>query len=344
MTMRKFYITFGLASIIFLILTAFKTNPNSIGDNKTNKDIIKFSHRIHESVDCESCHSKVPEATSMNVRLLPTKDNCAGCHDVNDAETCNTCHYEDIQETLIQKKSDLIFNHKKHLELGKKCVDCHQGLNEVDYSFQSQNVNPGMATCYSCHNDKKEVTNACENCHTTTAGLIPADHKKTDYIKLHKFIASKPDANCIMCHDNNSCESCHVGTKMMTESNAPNDFYKPFVPDNFIDGTKQQQITRVHDLNYRFTHGIDLKGKNSQCQTCHEVETFCVDCHTASGGDISLGGVMPSSHLSPNFLKFPGTDGGEHAKLARRDIERCISCHDIQGEDPVCITCHSPKN
>ncbi len=343
MRVKKYYLGFGIISILFLILTASQSFPNLIGEKKTNKEIIKFSHRIHEAVECESCHSNVLEATNLSMRLLPVKDNCASCHDVNDTENCNYCHYENVLEPLIQKKSELIFNHKSHIELGKNCVDCHKGLTEVDYSFESVQANPKMENCYTCHNDKKNVTNACEACHISTANLIPADHQKVDYIKLHKFLATKPNSNCVMCHDNNSCETCHVGTKMMTESNNPNDFYQPFIQDNFIDGAKQQQITRVHDLNYRFTHGIDLKGKNVQCQSCHEVETFCVNCHSAVGGDISLGGVMPSTHLSPNFVKFPGTDGGEHVRLARRDIERCIACHDVQGEDPVCIKCHTNK-
>lgn len=343
MRVKNYYLSFSIAAILFLVITASQSFSTLSGEKKTNKDIIKFSHSVHSSIDCESCHSAATEATSLSMRLLPIKENCASCHDVNDSEQCSTCHYEDVYEPLIQKKSELIFNHKSHLALGKNCVDCHKGLTDVDYSFESASVNPPMENCYTCHNDRKNVTNACEACHITTANLIPADHKKTDYIKFHKFVASRANANCVMCHDNNSCETCHVGTKMLTEKNAPNDFYQPFLPENFIDGTKQQQLTRVHDLNYRFTHGIDAKLKNAQCQTCHEVETFCVNCHAATGGDISIGGVLPSSHLSPNFVKFPGTDGGEHARLARRDIERCIACHDVQGQDPTCITCHTKK-
>ncbi len=343
MNIKKYYLSFGVISLIFLLFIASHSSPNLLGDQKTNKEIIKFSHKVHESVDCESCHSGVTESTKLSSRLLPVKEDCASCHDVNDTDACNTCHYENIQEPLIQKKSDLIFNHKSHIEQGKKCQDCHKGLEQVDYSIESATINPPMELCYTCHNDRKNVTNQCEACHITTANLVPASHKKTDFIKSHKFLASRVNSNCAMCHDNNSCETCHVGTKMMTESNAPNDFYQPFLPENFVDGTKQQQITRVHDLNYRFNHGIDLKGKNAQCQTCHEVETFCVNCHSAVGGDISLGGVMPSSHLAPDFVKFPGTDGGKHALLARRDIERCISCHDVQGQDAVCITCHTNK-
>lgn len=35
-----------------------------------------------------------------------------------------------------------------------------------------------------------------------------------------------------------------------------------------------------------------------------------------------------------------GSGGGDHATLAKRDIERCMSCHDVNGADPTCITCH----
>ncbi len=324
------------------MITAFISNPQNLRDKKTNKDIIKFSHKVHASIDCENCHISVIQSVKLTDRLLPVKDNCSSCHDVNDSETCNTCHYEDVYEPFIIKKSHLIFNHKLHIENGQKCDDCHKGLTEVDYSFQAVSHNPDMASCYKCHNDINQ-TNACEACHISTANLIPQDHRSANFVKLHKFSASKVDANCIMCHDNNSCEECHVGTKILTEKNKPNDFYQPYSSSNFIDGAKQQKLNRVHDLNYRFTHGMDLKGKNGQCQTCHEIETFCVNCHNQSGGDISLGGIMPASHLKPGFVSFPGTNGGEHARLARRDIERCISCHDVQGKDPSCINCHKEK-
>ncbi|MFN4112204.1 MAG: cytochrome c3 family protein, partial [Ignavibacteria bacterium] len=198
MKIKNYYLSFGVISILFLVITASKSFPKLIGDAKSNKEIIKFSHRVHETVDCENCHSEVFRATDLAFRLLPVKENCASCHDVNNTEECSTCHYENIQEPLIQKKSELIFNHKYHIEeQGKKCIDCHKGISEVDYSFESALAKPKMELCYTCHNDKKNVTNACEACHTTTANLIPPDHQKTDYIKFHKFMTSKPNANCV---------------------------------------------------------------------------------------------------------------------------------------------------
>lgn len=95
----------------------------------------------------------------------------------------------------------------------------------------------------------------------------------------------------------------------------------------------------VHDLNYKFTHGIDAKGRSADCQTCHRQESFCADCHMS--GSAALGGSMPTSHEQPGFTMIGvGSGGGTHASLAKRDIQRCAACHDAEGGDPSCITCH----
>jgi hypothetical protein len=124
--------------------------------------------------------------------------------------------------------------------------------------------------------------------------------------------------------------------------NLPDDFYAPYYPSNSIDGPKQQAILKVHgDFGYRYSHGIDAKGKTNECQSCHQIETFCASCHQSENRDFALSGILPSSHLSSNFKTIGvGTGGGDHADLARRDIENCVSCHDVQGNDPTCIVCH----
>ncbi len=343
MKIKHLYSIVFLLSAGFLFLTAF-TTTSSIQKKEGNEKIIKFSHELHSSLaTCEECHSGVVESISLKGRLLPNKPDCAGCHDVEDPDDCSTCHYEDVYEPLIQKKSELLFNHNQHVSgLQVQCEDCHRGLSSVEYSFQAAAKNPPMVSCYSCHNDKSVASNACESCHISTANLLPQDHKIVNFNKFHKFAANSMDANCAMCHDNNSCEACHVGTTMLSNKNTASDFYMPYQPDNFVDGVKTQKISRVHDLNFRFTHGIDLKGKVSDCQSCHQIETFCVDCHSVTGGDFALAGIIPSSHIKPNFVLFGG-NGGEHAILARRDIERCIACHDTRTADPSCIMCHSVK-
>jgi hypothetical protein len=261
---------------------------------------------------------------------------------VDDDEECETCHKNDNYEPLIQNSSSLIFNHKIHYDREMDCESCHAGLSEVDYSFESAMLNPPMENCAACHNETKIASNACESCHIANFDLIPQSHRNVDYMRSHKFLSWEKDANCMMCHNNNTCQECHVATNVVTETNLPDDFYQPYMPSMGIDGAKQQVLLKVHgDLNYRYSHGIDAKGKSSDCQTCHQIETFCANCHAAENRDFALSGIVPASHLLPNFKTIGvGTGGGEHATLAKRDIERCVSCHDVQGADPTCIVCH----
>jgi len=339
----KIYISFLATAGLFLAVSGFLSN-NSDDPVKTNKDLINFSHSFHsELAECSDCHSAVATSTTLNDRLLPNHDNCSTCHEVDDENECKTCHANDTYEPLIQTKPDnMIFNHKKHIDQGLSCDNCHKGLDEVDYSFESAELFPLMEQCSGCHNEVKIASNACENCHITTYNLIPQNHKSGNYIKSHKFLAEEVDANCMMCHNNNTCQECHVATSVITETNAADNFYQPYMPSNSIDGANSQVITKVHkDINYRYYHGIDAKGRTTECQTCHQIETFCSECHQAQNSDFAISGIVPSSHLLPDFKTLGvGTGGGEHAILARRDIESCVSCHDVQGADPTCIQCH----
>jgi hypothetical protein len=220
------------------------------------------------------------------------------------------------------------------------CDNCHGGLFEVDYSFESREATPKMALCVDCHNNSSIPTNNCEQCHISTSNLLPENHLEVGFFKNHKFANEE---ECAMCHSQETfCEDCHAATIGINESNLGNDFYTPYKPHNYVDGLKQQVITRVHDLNYRFTHGIDAKGKTDNCQSCHQTETFCAECHASADGDFAMGGIIPLSHTAANFIigRTPGM-GGEHAILAKRDIERCASCHDTQGADPNCLMCHT---
>lgn len=342
MKLAYIYLIVLCAATGFLLFTAFSSSEKNPAP-KSNEAVIKFSHSVHaEIASCESCHAKVTTSKSLSDRLMPDHDSCVECHDVSDDTQCVTCHYENVYEPLIQTAAALSFDHNFHTDKQKmECESCHKGLADVAYGFQAVQPNPLMENCYTCHNDVTIASNACESCHISTVGLIPQSHINSNFAKAHKFEANAFDANCVMCHDNNSCESCHVGTTMITETNSAKNFYQPYSPRNFVDGAKQQQLTRVHELNYRFVHSIDARGRTSDCQTCHQVETFCATCHQAEGGDYALGGIVPASHLLPNF-KTPvvGSGGGEHAVLAKRNIESCVSCHDVQGGDPTCITCH----
>jgi hypothetical protein len=336
-------------TITILLFSAFSTSNTSADPDSTgNASIIKFSHSLHKDIaECDVCHASVKTSKSIKDRLLPNHEVCKQCHEEVDKEDqCSKCHYGEKYEPLIQHKAkNIIFDHSFHLDKQKlKCEACHKGISEVDYGYKATQPYPIMENCYSCHSDKGKATSSCEACHISTANLKPLNHQSVNFIKSHKFTAREMNANCIMCHDNNnSCISCHAANNIISNMNTPTDFIAPYLPNNFVDGTKQQQITRVHDLNYVYTHGIDLKGKTEECQSCHETETFCGNCHSSKNSDFSMGGIVPTSHFAIDFVtgRGVGTGGGKHSILARRDIESCQSCHDVQGADPTCITCHT---
>jgi hypothetical protein len=347
MKTKHIYLSLTILVVAFLAFSAF-TSRSHINSGTSTK-VIKFSHEQHNAVmPCEDCHTGVAEAQSLNARLLPTKSVCAGCHDVEDPDLCSTCHFPDVYEPMQQKKAGLIFNHAFHIknaplaQNGDKCLSCHKDIN-LSGEIQVRGMfNPTMEACWTCHAETKLATNACEACHISTANLIPETHRLSEFSTRHKFAAMAPGANCMMCHDNTTCQECHVANAVMTEGNTMENYYRPGEGSNSVDGAKVQKLSRVHDLNYRFTHGIEFKGKASDCQTCHQTETFCSTCHNQQGGDYASAGFVPYSHTKTNFVTIGiGSGGGEHALLAKRDLGSCASCHDAAGADPVCVQCHN---
>ena len=346
MKITKLYLSLFLLAIGFLIVTGYMNYNPAEEHAQTTKSVIKFSHKKHKDVaECSVCHASIEKSTNIKADVYPKMEDCSSCHDIKDTANCQQCHFDNVHQNFPAKKHNILFNHQSHLAMNKECNVCHKGVDEVDYASESPTYLPEMATCYTCHDGKTKATNACEACHVTTANLKPEDHKKNDFLRFHKFAAQSPKANCVMCHDNSSCDDCHAATIGINEKNSPKDFVQPFGNTQFIDGTKQQKITRVHDLNYRYTHGTAAKGREAECSSCHQTESFCVQCHNAERGDYNMGGVKPASHAKAGFTTLGvGTGGGEHAVLAKRDIENCVACHDVEGGDPVCITCHVDNN
>jgi len=148
-------------------------------------------------------------------------------------------------------------------------------------------------------------------------------------------------ADCAHCHTNNYCQQCHESTDLISTKILPNNFYANFSPQ--ADGKQTMVLKAVHDLNYRYIHQLDAAGKEKNCNTCHETSAYCGECH--SNGGLSVNSqIRPAWHGGPDWGAIAlgvGTGGGRHATLAKRDIERCAACHDVQGADPSCLLCHT---
>lgn len=352
MKITKFYLLFAGCVIIFLSSTAYFLKDENFPDRKDilysadkiydNSKIIKFDHKLHTvdaGVKCEDCHTAVTKSASSKDNLLPKKKDCESCHDVKDEKQCGLCHYNKPYKKLKASNRELNFSHVQHIK-GKQCTDCHKDLDKIKLSKESAAGFPSMESCYKCHNNKK-APNDCESCHRNLSNLTPKSHLKSNFLNEHTSAGVAEKNNCMMCHSDNFCQACHSPLNYSGD-NQPDDFYAPYYTKETgtrIDREDLQKLTLAHDLNYKFTHGLDANQKSFECKTCHNPVTFCASCHQ-NGGDL-VTGIAPESHQQPNFTTIGvNTGGGLHSELAQKDIESCQSCHDVQGSDPTCVKCH----
>lgn len=338
MNIKYFYI--GLI-ILFTAVLFFSIEDHAtvhaLKKGQDRSQIIKFSHRVHAElmIDCVDCHTAAPTSRSSFDNLLAMKSDCALCHDVSN--DCQLCHFEDRYVRFEKTDPDLYFNHQLHYQtLGISCQTCHANVEQTDYATAEHM--PIKANCMPCH-DGGQAAMDCESCHRDTKTLMPASHMVANFEREHKRVvrAGAFQAECASCHMQTFCQDCHETAGLVFSQEG----FTRSTPLYSPEGAGRQSLSagRVHDLNYRFTHGIDARSKRTQCQTCHEIESFCADCHF-DGAGIAPGAFKPASHNQPGFVMLTG-GGGTHARLARRDIENCMSCHDLQGRDPSCMLCHA---
>ena len=347
--MLRRYAVFILILALSLILASAENGPWAKAGvvpagNDDRPSIVKFSHQKHikdVGADCVTCHPSAQTSKLASDYLSAKHESCQSCHEEQISNDCAYCHTtpENIQ-LRPEPVRDIIFSHEQHAAMkGVECQTCHAGLDETDLS-SAKNM-PTMATCNTCHNDRK-ASNTCESCHRNFVTLLPENHKRSDFTRNHRDLArlGALTADCQSCHTEQFCQQCHTtsGLKAFT----PKDLMtEPSAKTSTKDSPKQMLLQNVHDLNYRFTHGIDARARQADCASCHEAQTFCAQCHEA-GGNITQGRFKPASHMMPGFTTLGfGSGGGLHAEEARRDIESCISCHDVEGHDPTCLTCHT---
>lgn len=321
--------------IVILILTGYLF----IKAQERSK-ILKFSHQKHvkdAEVACSDCHTTIESSTKAEDRNFPEKEVCANCHDVEDEENCTLCHADmDNLASFSNPVRKVFFNHKKHLTDGKiGCEKCHAGIENAEMG--DGKFIPSQDNCNSCHNGLG-ATMECLTCHPLDTQFRPDSHIPT-WSREHMVQIRSGSTDCAHCHTNNYCQECHESTDLITTKILPGDFYAPYSPQA---GGKQTMVLKsVHDLNYRFIHQLDAAGKEKNCSTCHETSAYCGECHNAGGINSQ---IRPAWHGGADWGAIAlgvGTGGGRHAELAKRDIERCAACHDMQGADPNCLLCHS---
>lgn len=303
---------------------------------------IRFSHARHADQSCTSCHGAAVTSQRASDSLRPAMSVCVDCHNADNAapaiSECSTCHvgFSRRVDEVVSKpeqwravrpapmvpppaQAALRFDHARHVpRLGgeKSCVACHSA---------GEPQMPTMQSCTTCH-DGASAPSTCATCHPTGSDgklrgarqsidepLRPDNHS-VDFLKRHASVAKSGMAECMACHVEQDCASCHNASMAM-----------PFA---------------VHPPNFLTIHAVDARMNPGNCSDCHSVQTFCTSCHVRA--DVTT----EAPHSPPPRRQFhpPGwleaSAANNHGVMARRDITECASCH---GETD-CITCHAGIN
>jgi hypothetical protein len=153
----------------------------------------------------------------------------------------------------------------------------------------------------------------------------------TKFLEDHAVPAQRNPQYCDQCHAEKECLSCHDGVG---------------------------RDLRFHPGDWIAVHYLEARKDELRCQSCHRLQTFCFQCHVASGvataGPTTSGFIADATHrtirrngdvptgphpMGPSWTGL--TEEGRrsrnfHGFHAQRNIRACASCH----QEQFCIQCH----
>lgn len=313
-----------------------------------------------EGLSCEFCHENVGSSTSAATLDIPGHAACESCHEdwigekgkAEPVEECVRCHVDpnvvttyEAAAKLVIPRPNLNFPHKSHVDAGVKCVECHKDVPKK--TLATRDDYPTMDRCVECHAERG-VSTACGTCHLTQPSgrlitelpqgkLMPrrlhtfAIHDPA-FLREHAVPAKRDKQYCNSCHNEDFCLTCHDGVG---------------------------RDARFHPGDWLALHGSRAKIDDNRCQSCHRLQTYCMDCHVRSGvASVNPGALVAAvQNLSerrtirregnvatgPHPMAADGwitpTSRNFHGFFAQRNIRTCASCH----QEQYCITCHSSQ-
>jgi hypothetical protein len=276
--MNKYLLAIGV-SMVFLSLGVVDHVLGSKADQ------IHEVHAVHleNELGCDVCHENARTSEAGTDDILPAKEVCAGCHDVEDSETCGQCHTNlDAPRPLTRRTEKVqLFSHRAHIGEGMECDDCH------GEAVLGEPHLPQKALCRSCHATASHMDD-CAVCHAPSEELLPLTHTP-GWLWFHGADARVDQAGCEGCHTGGGCQECHAG-----------DNVRP----------------RSHGLNYGFRHAVDARGNEFTCASCHEERSFCVSCHVAER-------VIPLNHSRADWVLSSGGNHAEEGRFDLESCVAC---------------------
>lgn len=322
----------GLAATVAAVVVACATIKGE-RQRKPLAEVLRFPHATHvEEADCSDCHEGIAKSGEIRAGAFIGKGEhggCGNCHEVDDKEECKKCHIGKPKDAdLARRDRRLHFSHAKHVGRMKDgaCKKCHPAAATA--KRVGTNLVPEMKTCVaSCHKPEMDSLD-CAKCHVDLVRhpvkpIAEVSHDG-EFLRRHGTLA-RNTARCATCHDQTYCARCHARTASMPLAlKFPEDVQRRF----------------IHRGDYIGRHPVEARAQPMTCRKCHGAN-FCATCHKSQGiappRNPSLTRTTTRQVHGPNFMT-PGAPGF-HGRAARRDINKCASCHD-QGAASNCVKCH----
>ena len=281
-----------------------------------------------DQADCRACHTEHqgPQGNLTRANLAGFNHEVTGyslkghaAHASGAAFQCSDCHGERLtsidQNTCVVCHANLDNAYTKlHLQtFGENCLDCHDGLDSYNRSFDHTRV-PFALT-------GKHTPLPCQDCHAGSTTLQMLKNTPQDCAACH----AKADAhqgqfgsNCAVCH-------ATTGWKPASFDHARTSF--PL--------TGAHQSAQCEDCHANHTY----KDTSSACASCHTPDdphqgqfgNDCAACHSTTAW-------KPAS-FDHALSNFPLT--GAHQSV------RCEACHAngvYKGTPSTCASCHTPDD
>ncbi len=172
------------ASIVLLVTGGVRAQQPAPGAPRVQANLaphpapaqpLPFSHKTHVGVgvECQTCHTNPGVGNQMT---LPATSTCMACHTSSAANRPAIVKLTEFAKSnraipwvrVYEILSGVTWTHRRHLQAGTQCETCHGAVGELDAMAEVTAVT-GMATCISCHQERKAST-ACTTCHAWPAG------------------------------------------------------------------------------------------------------------------------------------------------------------------------------
>ncbi len=236
---------------------------------------VAFNHGKHleelrrgKKLRCTSCHAQIVQGAHLTV----TEADCFICHfykaGLQGDEYCLSC--AECGSCHVQPKGDLEvkgvkFNHKKYIDRGILCIECHTGINKGDGAVPE-------AKCVECHGEPEllQTKYPSEYLHR----MHVTDHKVECY-RCHTEIRHEIGVTPTIADFPGSCRSCHPENVHF----GPREMYAGRGGIGVVDTPDKMYLTGIDCIGCHKSQKAGEAALFTTRFTERALDESCVECH-----------------------------------------------------------------